>query len=127
MPLRSQALSGDPRLEACLTQDSAHLTLGVSGEFVAKVQAALMYLDGLDIDDEELDKQTYGKSTAEAVYQYKSAREIINRSYQQSVDKIVGKMTIKSLDDEMKDAEENPVEAEKMIFCCSGKAHNHFK
>lgn len=101
MALSSLTFSGDPRLEACLVQDNAHLTRGTTGEAVAKVQAALMFLDGLDIDDEELDSQTYGPSTAAAVLAYKSVRQIINFAYQQTPDDIVGKMTIKSLDDEL--------------------------
>jgi len=35
------------------------------------------------------------------VLRYKQARDIINRSYQQNADDIVGKMTIVSLDDGM--------------------------
>jgi hypothetical protein len=105
MPLQSDALSGDDRLEACLVQDSAHLTPGVQGEFVAKVQAALMFLDELTIDDGELDSSTYGPSTAAAVLKFKQKRKIINFSYQQTEDNIVGKMTIKALDDELAIAE----------------------
>lgn len=101
MPLFSSAFAGDSKLEACLVSDPAHLTIGTQGEHVAKVQAALMFLDGLDIDAAELKTQTYGKSTAAAVLKYKTAREIINRSYQQTADNIVGKMTIKRLDDDL--------------------------
>jgi hypothetical protein len=46
MPLHSDALASDERLEACLVKDSAHLTQGVRGEFVAKVQAAIIFLEG---------------------------------------------------------------------------------
>ena len=105
MPLASQTLSGDPRLEACLVEDSAHLTLGTRGDAVGKVQAALMFVDGSQIDEAELETQTYGPSTAEAVLAFKRQRQIINRSYQTSPDNIVGKMTIRILDDEMTVAE----------------------
>lgn len=101
MPLVSRALSGDSKLEACLVDDRAHLTIGVSGEHVAKVQAAIMYLDGTDIDGSELQTQTYGQSTAAAVLAFKTARSIINHAYQQTPDNIVGKMTIKRIDDEL--------------------------
>jgi len=105
MPLKSIALANDERLEACLVKDSAHLTPGVQGEFVAKVQAALIFLDDLKIDAQELDSFTYGNSTAVAVLAFKKKRKIINLSYQKTEDNIVGKMTIKALDDELARAE----------------------
>jgi hypothetical protein len=108
MPLTSRLFSGDPRLEACLTQDSAHLTPGTTGDFVGKVQAALEYIDGVRINERELDTQTYGPSTADAVLAYKTARQIINRSYQQTADNIVGKMTIERLDREVAALEAAP-------------------
>jgi hypothetical protein len=117
MPLTSQTFSGDPRLEACLTQDSAHLTLGVQGDFVAKVQAALMFLEGHDIDEAEIESRTYGPSTADAVLSYKTTRNIVNRAYQSSPDNIVGKMTIKSLDDELRIAENSPDNGPVNPFC----------
>jgi len=117
MPLRSIALAGDQRLEACLVIDSAHLTLGVQGEFVAKVQAALIYLDDLTIDEHELQTRTYGPSTAAAVLQFKKKRKIINYSYQQQEDDIVGKMTIKALDDELAADENAPKYRPLYPFC----------
>lgn len=117
MPLKSSMFSGDKRLEACLVQDSAHLTRGTTGDFVGKVQAALGYLDGLSIDDNELETQSYGPSTAAAVLAYKRKRGIINKSYQNTEDEIVGKMTIKSLDDEMAQAENAPVDDKVNMMC----------
>ena len=117
MPLKSNTLAGDDRLEACLVQDSAHLTPGVQGEFVAKVQAALMFLDGLTIDDGELDTSTYGPSTAAAVLAFKKKRKIINRAYQQTEDNIVGNMTIKALDDELAADENAPKYRPLYPFC----------
>jgi hypothetical protein len=108
MPLTSKTFAGDRRLEACLVEDQAHLTPGVKGEFVAKVQAALMFVDGAEIGERELTEQTYGPSTAAAVLSYKTARKIINRAYQSQPDNIVGKMTIKALDDELLLAEKTP-------------------
>ena len=75
MPLHSASLSGDERLEACLVKDSAHWTPDVRGEFVAKVQAALIYLDKLTIDEEELKTQAYGPSTAAAVLAFKKKQD----------------------------------------------------
>ena len=51
MALVSNTFAGDPRLEACLVNDSAHLTPGTQGDFVGKVQAALIFVDGADIDE----------------------------------------------------------------------------
>lgn len=117
MPLNSDTFSADDRLEACLVDDSAHLTPGVQGDFVAKVQAALIFLDGLTINDQELNTATYGPSTAAAVLAFKKKRKIINRVYQQQEDDIVGKMTIKALDDEMAIAENAPVDLTVSPFC----------
>jgi hypothetical protein len=101
MALASAFFQGDPPLEACLTNDSAHLTRGASGNHVAKVQFALFAIDGLGIDDGELANKSYGESTAAAVLAYKTRRSIINPAYQSTPDDIVGKMTIASLDQDM--------------------------
>jgi hypothetical protein len=109
MGLQSTVLDfkGDPRLEACLVDDAAHIKLKKppepleSGSHVAKIQQALIRLDGLKIDRGELASKTYGPSTAAAVLKYKQKRHIINFSYETQEDNIVGKMTIKSLDDEL--------------------------
>ncbi len=101
MPLHSRLFRGDPRLEACLIQDSAHITQGAAGEHVAKIQFALATIDNFGIAPRDLSTGTYGASTADAVLAYKTRRQIINRSYQTKADNIVGKMTIASLDKEM--------------------------
>jgi hypothetical protein len=97
MPLRSLMLSSNQRLQACLVDDKAHVTQGDSGDHVALIQTALIILDGADI----VADGRFGPLTAAAVLSYKTKRGIINRSYQQRPDAIVGKMTIQSLDDEM--------------------------
>lgn len=117
MPLVSRFLSGDSRLEACLTQDSAHLTPGIKGDFVGKVQAALEYVDRARIDEAELNSMTYGPSTADAVLTFKTKRQIINRSYQQNADNIVGKMTIERLDKEVAAREGKPTVMAKDTIC----------
>ena len=101
MALISRLFRGNKKLEACLVDHAAHVTLGAHGEHVAKIQFALFSLDSLKIDQTELVDQTYGRSTAAAVLSYKTKRQIINRSYQNTPDNIVGKMTIASLDAEM--------------------------
>jgi hypothetical protein len=118
MPLKSSTLSGDERLESCLVSDPAHLTVGSQGDFVAKVQAAFSF-HNLEIDDAELASSTYGASTAAAVLAYKKKRKIVNTTYQQREDNIVGKMTIKSLDDELAVAENEPVDLSISPFCIS--------
>ena len=105
MGLQSDFFSGDPKLEACLIQDSAHITPGAVGDHVAKIQVALTTLDNSDIDDGELTTDTYGPSTAAAVLAFKKKRNIINPSYQSQADNIVGKMTIAALDREIFDKE----------------------
>ena len=117
MPLTSSTLSGDTRLEACLVEDGAHLTPGVKGDFVGKVQAALMFVDRAAISESELQSQTYGPSTAAAVLKFKEKREIINHAYQQKADNIVGKMTIKALDSELQVAENAPDIVAPSLVC----------
>lgn len=117
MPLISSAFADDERLQACLVKDNAHLTRGTTGESVGKVQAALIFIDNLYIDEEELDTQTYGPSTAAAVLAYKRKRKIINTSYESSEDEIVGKMTIKSLDDALVKAEKEPLDTKRSAMC----------
>ena len=101
MPLRSKLFAGDAKLQACLTSDAAHLTVGTQGDHVSKVHTALFLVDGVSVDASELRARLYGKSTAAAVLAYKTKRKIINRAYETKADNIVGKMTIASLDDEV--------------------------
>src|SRR5262245_42249782 len=102
MPFLSNIFRGDAKLAACQINDAAHLTIGASGEHVAKVQFALFALDSLAIDRNEVRLQSYGQSTAKAVLAYKTRRKIINTAYQNTPDNIVGKMTITRLDQDMR-------------------------
>ncbi len=103
MGLESPLLKGDPALEACLIRDSAHLTLGVAGTHVSKVQQAVLVLGPSGINNRELAGMQYGGSTAAAVLKYKQDHTppIINPAYQSNADNIVGKMTITALDEEI--------------------------
>ena len=101
MGLQSQLFRGVPELEAAAVSDPAHILMGATGDHVALVQQALVALDGADIGRLELTSKRYGPTTASAVLRYKQRRHIINRSYQQSADNIVGKMTMAALDQEM--------------------------
>jgi hypothetical protein len=105
MPLISQLMRGDPKLEACLVSDPAHIVQGARGPHVRKVQQALMLLSVADIASDEIDRETYGPSTASAVLTFKTARRIINTAYQTRPDAIVGKMTIAALDRELAEFE----------------------
>ena len=101
MGLCSRSFRGNSKLEACLVSDPAHIVEGATGEHVAKIQAALMLLDGAKIERGEIMLKRYGPSTASAVLAYKTKRRIINFTYQTHADNIVGKMTIAALDQEM--------------------------
>jgi hypothetical protein len=46
MKLKSDLFRGDPRLEKALVSDPHHVTLGTRGEFVSKIQYAVMALAG---------------------------------------------------------------------------------
>lgn len=101
MGLQSDLLSDDPKLEACLTNDSAHIKQGDVGPHVSKIQTALFAIDRLSVSPDELQTSMYGPSTAKAVLAFKAKRQIINLAYEKRVDNIVGKMTIAALDKEM--------------------------
>lgn len=107
MVLFSKLLRGDSKLLAALNTPSGHIELKKpptprdSGTHIRKIQQALFRL-GLKIDRSETNTMQYGPSTADAVFEFKKKRNIINRAYQQSPDKIVGQMTMEALDLEMR-------------------------
>jgi hypothetical protein len=100
--LISDLFRGDPRLEKTLSSDQDHVVPGATGEFVSKIQYAVLTLQGGRIGAAELQARRYGPETAKAVLAYKTRRKIINTAYQQTPDNIVGKLTIRSLDSEMR-------------------------
>jgi hypothetical protein len=108
MSLQSRLFAGDRKLEAASVSNPAHILPGAVGEHVAKIQRALIALDGAVIDPADLAAQRYGPSTANAVLSYKKKRDIINRSYETQADNIVGIMTIAALDKEMLQKEQTP-------------------
>jgi hypothetical protein len=101
MPLVSRFFSGNTRLQECSRTHARHVTPGETGGHVALIQNALIMLDNASIDGSELDNARYGPSTAKAVLAYKTKYDIVNRSYQQAADDIVGIMTIDRLDKQM--------------------------
>jgi hypothetical protein len=99
--LLSRSFRPDERLNRCSLDNAAHVTPGTKGPFVCLIQRALCAVDGAQIAEAEMREQTYGKTTAAAVLNYKTARAIINYSYQTKPDDIVGVMTIRALDAEL--------------------------
>jgi hypothetical protein len=109
--LRSRLFRDNAALQACLVHDSAHVTPGTVGAHVQLIQRALVMIGDRSIVSAEYRAGTYGRTTAAAVLRYKQRRRIINFSYQTSADNIVGKMTIKALDDEVSALQDRPVSA----------------
>ncbi len=99
MALRSELFRDDTRLQACLVQDSAHVTPGTVGTFVNRIQLALRIVDNAFIDETEFASGTYGPTTTLAVRAFKTSRNILNFAGQ--IDDVVGKKTIAALDDEL--------------------------
>jgi hypothetical protein len=104
--LRSHAFRNVPRLQACLVDDASHVPPGSKGSYVLRIQQALTVLGHVPRNqwsffEKEATNEWYGPVTANVVLDYKTRHQIINRSYQTRPDNIVGKMTIRALDDEM--------------------------
>jgi hypothetical protein len=97
--LISDLFRGDSKLEGALTVDAKHITRGAAGPHVSKIQSALILL--LDPPPLIIAYGSYDATTAAAVLRYKTERAIINFAYQTIPDDIVGKMTMRSLDNEM--------------------------
>ncbi|WP_395697985.1 peptidoglycan-binding protein [Methylocella sp.] len=121
MPLRSQLFRNDARLRGCLAEDRWHVTQGCAGDYVHRIQIALIEIDDARIASGELAAKLYGPSTAAAVLGFKQARDIVNRSYQSQADDIVGKMTIAALDDEMLERERGRKIMVSGCVCCFHK------
>jgi hypothetical protein len=110
MPLESDLFTKpkpNSRLEACLVDDTAHVTLRApreKGDHVSRIQAALfIVMPDVNLQD-ELGSAEYGPLTADAVFRFKDTRtpKILNQALHQTVpDNIVGKLTIKELDKEL--------------------------
>ncbi len=125
MPLRSQLFRNDARLQGCLVEDRWHVTQGCAGDYVHRIQMALMQLTGARIQAGELAAKRYGASTAAAVLSYKQDRDIVNRSYQSQADDIVGKMTIAALDEEILDYERSRKISVEGCVCSFHKDGRH--
>ncbi|HYM77313.1 MAG TPA: hypothetical protein VE377_15165 [Candidatus Dormibacteraeota bacterium] len=105
--LLSDELADDPKLEACATKPSAHLLVGTPpGPHILKIQLALERLrpTGPTISAAEKSSMSYGPTTAAAVLNYKTTHvpPIINTAYETAPDPIVGQMTIKAMDADLR-------------------------
>lgn len=98
MSLTSRWFRANRKLQRTLVSDKDHVVSGDRGEHVTLIQGALTALTGAEIADDERVSARYGRTTAAAVLKFKTARTIINFTYQTSADNIVGKMTIRALD-----------------------------
>lgn len=104
-PLASEIFRNNARLQRCLVDDAAHVTRGTQGDFVTLIQYAVLTLQGGTIPGAEMSGRLYGPATARLVHAYKVRKRIINTAYQTTPDEVVGKMTIRSLDNDMLEAE----------------------
>ena len=71
MPLVSLLLRDEPRLQACLVADAAHVVPGATGRHVSLIQKVLLVLDKAPISAAELRSGLYGPTTTAAVLAYK--------------------------------------------------------
>jgi peptidoglycan hydrolase-like protein with peptidoglycan-binding domain len=101
MALFSRLFKGNEKLICCQLKDADHITPGSVGFHVRLIQTALVNLGFGRIHGREFIDGRYGSTTADAVLRYKTSRQIINFSYQQKPDNIVGKMTISRLDHDL--------------------------
>jgi hypothetical protein len=122
MALRSKLFRDSAKLQACLVYDHAHVTPNSRGDHVQRIQRALMLLDGANISRHEMEEMRYGPSAADAVLTYKTARNIVNRSYQTQADNIVGKMTIAAMDNELLMSDQGTTIEAVAIRCEFGQA-----
>lgn len=95
MALQSKLFRDDPKLDAALVSDPAHIYQGANSPHVIKIQQALVQLDGVSIATDG----AFGPGTASAVGDFKKKRNILNTAGR--IDNIVGKKTMAALDQEM--------------------------
>lgn len=132
MPLQSRLFTlpaRDQRLERCLTEDAMHIAPGATGTHVRRIQTALNALSAgpgrphfnLKVDG------LYGPITTAAVKAYKGApQRMILGPGQRAPDGIVGKRTLRSLDDEMEVLEnESPAHQGLIASDVFGAPHDH--
>jgi len=85
--LVSRSLRGVPALEPCSWLGSAHIALETVGPHIPGIRRALLVLDGIRVDPNEVEAMVYGPPTAAAILACKKKRKIINPGYQTQADK----------------------------------------
>ena len=123
MVLRSEHFTKpkNTRLEGCLVDDAQHVAPGSTGEHIRLIQIALAKLLPIFL----VADGKYGPNTAAAVLKYKTERAIL-RVGQLFPDNIVGKKTIKSLDDEMVEQEaDSRLPSRYVETTDKGRHHDH--
>ncbi|MBR0692054.1 peptidoglycan-binding protein [Bradyrhizobium lablabi] len=125
--LASKLFRDNEKLQKCLKIPSEHVIPGSRGEHVSLIQKALMSLGVAVISPGEIASGNFGPSTLKAVRAFKGPpRNIINRTYQNTPDDIVGQMTIERLDNEMDILEnESPASSALVAFDDFGPPHDH--
>lgn len=83
-------------------EDPLHIMPGSSGDHVSKIQSALFSITSAKIDSDELGRSFYGKTTADAVANFKRTRTPPILNFRNQIDNIVGIKTMRALDQEMK-------------------------
>ncbi|WP_067859220.1 peptidoglycan-binding domain-containing protein [Nocardia shimofusensis] len=113
----------DEQLEKCLISDPAHIGEGINGtgEHVRRIQIALNELESLALGVDGI----FGQATGDAVENYKNRRGILAPG-QLTADRIVGKGTIKRLDDDIAAFEQSTPPVTGLVAPTDlGAAHNH--
>jgi hypothetical protein len=129
--LRSKHFKDNQKLQICLVDHAHHVVPGSRGEHVGLIQKALVILGAGIISGDEIRNQFYGNTTVRSVHVFKGPpRNIINRTYQNAPDDIVGMMTIERLDKEMFDFENRPPEPLELFSLYvsvteAGEIHDH--
>lgn len=125
--LVSKHFRDNERLQKCLVSPPDHVTPGSQGAHVALIQEAIVRLGSGVISASEIASEFYGESTKQSVLRYKGPpRNIINKTYQNAPDNIVGQMTIDRLDDEMQELEKVPPSL-LVSTTEAGAPHDHSK
>ena len=107
MALKCKLFVDDANLEAAAVHNQSHIHRGARGSHVGKIQKALARLDDAVIDRAEVQANLFDASTERAVLHFKQKRNIVNRTYQDRPDAIVGIMTMSAMDHEMVEFESN--------------------
>lgn len=113
----------DEQLERCLVSDPAHIGEGINGngEHVRRIQTALNELESCDLAVDGI----FGRATGDAVENYKNKHRIFAPG-RGTADRIVGKGTIRRLDEDVAGFEQSMPPAAGLVSPTElGMPHNH--